>query len=273
MNEKFYETFRIFVYLFLLSLSVILCLVAIGFVANDDSKSILINLSTELGGAAIVFFLVDKILQTSSPHKILQKINTLEKKISGSGWNVGWDNSKEIKEQFNINELIKSSKEVLIVGYHPSYFVNNFKNDLLDSVCKGLSFRVCFMKNKSIISEQYQEQDKEKNTVQLKIKKVESILNSLETEMNKQKKCKGSIKKKYLTWIPSISAISIKKNDGSIDLKITINPITPNINILSPISRSGRISLIFNSIDNPTETEYYSEQLETLWATSEEEKA
>lgn len=269
MNEKFYETFRIFVYLFLLSLAVILCLVAIGFVADEDSKSILINLSTELGGAAIVFFLVDKILQTSSPHKILDKINKLDEKISGSGWNVGWDNSKEIKKQFNISELLQSSKEVLIVGYHPSYFINNFKGAILSSICKGLYFRVCFMNDKSIISKQYQEQYKEKNTVQLKIKKVESIINSLEEEINKQKKCKGKISKKYLAWIPSISAISITKNDGSIYLKITINPVTPSVSVLSSITRSGRISLIFNSIDNPNETEYYSEQLEALWDTSE----
>ena len=265
MNKRDYETFRIFVYLFLLSLSVILSLVALGFVTDSDGKSILINLSTELGGAAIVFFLVDKILQISSPNEILQKINKLEKKINGNDWDVGWDNSKEIKEIFNIKELLPLSKEILIVGYHPSHIINLFKDVLVESICKGLSFKVCFIQNNSPISKQYQEQNKEKSTIELRIKKVEDILNSLECETSKYKKCKGKIEKKYLTWMPSISAIAIKKYDGTTYLKITINPITPNISILSSIHKKGRVSLIFNSKENPDEVEYYMEQLKALW--------
>jgi len=138
MNKKNKKKYYIAIYTIILCLSVIFCLVGFEMDENNNWQSVLINLSTELLGVVLVFFLVNYLFSIDDwnlSERIQKLLISLEnpKKLSAEQF---------FKKSPNIEHYIKNSKSIDLLGFSLTNVLNKYVATLRDNINDGVKIRI-----------------------------------------------------------------------------------------------------------------------------------
>ena len=142
------EKFKLAVYLFLASLAIILILLGIFAVSNDSTAyDILLNLSTEIGGAALLFFIVEKLFSLDALSKSgdISIVNLLRSGVSEI-------HSSFPKEKFR-KRASRVRREVRILGIW-LYNQAPISKEMIEAAKSGKEVKILLADPDSYVSKQ-----------------------------------------------------------------------------------------------------------------------
>lgn len=249
MDKNRRTKYLVAIYLVVASLSIILALVGINYTQNPF-QSLIINISTELFGVAILFFLVNRIFASNEAElsdRIESLIDHLERQQS---FLRGVDSNQ------SLDTILSESNEICFSGYTLIRILKHYESILTKRVRSGAIVRLIMVdpesKSAQIILENSEIKDFPSD-IQLSIDYARRINN--DGRSNKR----GRVEVRLISWIPSCSLILIdpKRSNGLV--RVTIYP---------PFFRSPIAARPHFNLSQLTHRQWYAtyvEQFEKLW--------
>lgn len=137
------------VYLFLAALAIILALIGIKYIQNDSpTRDLIINLSTEILGVVIIFFIVNQLFLLNKEKDFTKQIESLKDGIKSKFSPLVWE--FDIKDKLRLEEWFLKAKSIYILGYNQAKLLQTIRPILLDSINKGTFVKILIVDPESI---------------------------------------------------------------------------------------------------------------------------
>lgn len=104
-----------------------------------SSSGIILNLSTEIIGVAIIFFFINRYLK-SQEEEVLEQIANLRQEVRGNI--ITWDSRKGDEALFDVKVHLRTSERISIVGQNMIGLLEYLFEDLPNAVDNGLKVRL-----------------------------------------------------------------------------------------------------------------------------------
>lgn len=260
-DSKLTNRLTLAVYLFLAVLAVILALVGIKYIQSDSpTRDLIINLSTEILGVVIIFFIVNQLFLLNKERDFVKQIESIKDDIKSRFSPLIWQN--EIRDQFDFISEIHDSQYIYLLGYNIEDFLQKFREQIIKSIIRGTNVKIIIINNNSIAgdlirinlsaSQKYDEGAKRSLEYLLQIKEF----------IDKNENSKGSIEIRLVTWIPSCRIILIERENETGIAKIRIHSPCRSL----PLGRIREpLNLILDKEKDSREFNYFKKNFELLW--------
>jgi len=249
MDKKHRARYFLAVYLVIAGLAIVLVLVGINY-AKDTWQSVVLNLSTELLGVVLIFFLINRLFlidDWDTSTRIENLFNRLEKHTSllrGPEDNIPFD------------ELIANSMDIRLLGYSLITVFSRHSAMLAQRVRDGARLRMIIVDPRSTAGQLIQDNSNVKYPEDLIIAHVRNV-----TDITKD--AKSRIEIRSLNWIPSCSLILVDPEQSDAHVRVTIYPPYP----LAPVSE--RAHFILSRQEDKRWYYTFINQFEDLWSQAE----
>ena len=248
MDKKQKQHFTLIIYLFVASLSFIIALVSINYFAGTI-QAILINVSTELLGVVLIFFLVNRWFLTDS-WDTTERIDALVSRLEKQNHLL-----KGEEDDTSFEKLIAGSNIINLLGYSFVNVLRNRRKLIEKQLHEGVQIKVLLIDPDSIaggLSSENTIMGDLKHDVKISL----SIIRELQTE---PRKSKGSIEVRLLNWIPSCGLIITDPDHPKGQVWVTIYPIYPS----APLSE--RPHFVLKRLEEEYWYRVYVHHYEKLW--------
>lgn len=247
--------FEIAVYLALASLAISMAIISDTFI-EGTVKAFVISVASGLFGVAILFFLLNRLFGiTTGPEDVKHAIVRLAEERS----TLVSDNAAA-RKLFHIDELLKTTRSLWIVGYNVESFLNHFRDSIVACVQRGGNVRILIIdpasKAREVIRENSSRHIFEKN-LSLSFTHASYITDHLK---NRPGRSRGRFELKLTKWIPSCAMIIVNPKFDSGTMKVSVN--TPHYD--TPRG-GGRLNMIFRRSIDRYWFNYFVIQYERLW--------
>ena len=217
MNKKRYA---LAVYLLLGSIATILALTALNYVQSETLKNLLLNLSTELGGAALIFFIVNRLFlleENDIANQISQLRREIDKKFSPL---ISGNQSREL---FPVEDKLKNAIQVDLLGYNLLSLLRNIRQLLINEIIDGASVRILIVDLHSQAGRVMQQNSNKPHMIESDFILALDFICDMKQEIEAMNG-NGSIGVKLVSWIPSCSLFIIKYSENEGIMKVTVHP-------------------------------------------------
>lgn len=257
-----WKRYVVAVYLLLLATSIILSLIGLNYYDSDTPmQSLFLNLSTELTGAVLIFFVVDQIFQLGeSDHKedIAKKIDGLRKEIHQKFSPLVSKNYAE--STLNFGKMLLECDSIDIMGYTRNTTLRQHRRAFEQAIQYGTSIRVIVIDVESDAGNLLKQNS---NNV-ARTEQYFSATIDYATEIHQTTQTQnsgGQFEVRVINWIPSYSlSIFYPRLDSVNKMEVKIN---------SPSYRAhrvgGRVRLLLDSQEHSREFLYFVNHFEKLW--------
>ncbi len=252
MKETGRNRYFLLVYLLLASVSVILFLVGI-LDGGEPITSFSLNLSAELLGVCVLYFLVDRILSVEE-WNASKRIDELTRRLEK---NTGFLKGREQREDSTLYELLEGSSDVRLLGYSLVGFTRTFRDSLALAIHNGAHIRILVIDPKSKAAEIISENSSLTSEFQRDIDQARDYLAFIGSHC---KNDKGKLEVKFMNWIPSCGIVIIDPEKKKRYLRVSIYPPCYD----SPLSDRAHFKLTYVGYERWYDT--YIKQFEDLWS-------
>lgn len=256
MNKR-KQLYALAVYLLLAAVAAILVLVAANYLKEDPWQGLLINLSTEVAGVVIIFFVVNRLFLLDKDSDLLEELTFLRKDVKSR---FSPFVSRDLdRERFDLPRLLAGAESVDLVGYSFANLLGEHREHLVEAVQLGAKIRVLLVNPSSaasdLISRSTQEPERFLDAVRRSLRYLRDIRQLLADSNNAQ----DALTVRLISWIPSCHMIILDAKQGRGIARIGINSFSFRL------GQPKRVSLILSREDYPTEFDYFAAQFELLW--------
>lgn len=257
MNKQRYA---LAVYLLLAAISIILSLIALNYYQNSNSiQSLLLNISTELAGTVILFFIVNQLFLLDRDEELPKAIKNLTARVNEQFSPLMMsDNVTQlfIDEKFFLN----SAESIDVVGYNLVGMIRHLRTIFGEAVRKGVKVRIIVVDRNSTAAEMLCKHSDKPQMISDDMRNVLDFIHDIEQNIKNGPKPKGTFEVRQTSWLPSCAMTIIRyKTDNDGIARITIHP--PSFRLPA----RGRRALMLRKRDYPDDFEYFSAQFEGLW--------
>ena len=249
MDDKKRQRFALAVYLFIASLSLLLAIYAINY-THDSTQSILLNLSTELAGVVIIFFLVNRLFLSDSwdtSDRLENLLNRLEKKTHLL---------KGEEDNTTVEKLFSGSSKIDLLGYSYINVMRNRQNFIIQLLRDGVQIRLVIVdpeKTAGTLSRENMDVDDLRRDVNVTLSIVANI-------SEEAKKYKGKIEVRLINWLPSCGLIITDPDSLKGKTWVSIYPIYPSV------PKSEIPHFILTHSEDEYWSKAYSNHFNRLWS-------
>jgi hypothetical protein len=215
MDKKRRTRYLLAIYLLVASFAIILALVSILY-ALDPLQTLLMNLSTELLGVALIFFLVNRLFlleEWNLSERIERLANRLERRT-------GFLRGADYREPEVIEQLLNECSEICLLGYGCTGFLRSFLGLLKKRVHDGAHLRIMAIDPESKAAELLREHSKTSGAVS----SSRALGYARWIAEESQNGGKGRVEVRLLNWIPSCSLILIDADKPGGYVRVSIYP-------------------------------------------------
>lgn len=204
------------VYLFLTAIAIILALVGVNY-SQDPLQSLALNLSTEILGAVLVFFVINRLFLIEDwgmSERLSELANRLEQHSS-------FFFGREFRESEAIEQALRDSSEVSLLGFSLARFIRTFRDILTEQVSRGAHLRIVVVDPKSKAAELICENlatSEFQRDIETSLEYTKGIIEQ------GQEKGKGKVEVRFVNWIPSCAMIVVDPDKSTGYLGIGIYP-------------------------------------------------
>jgi hypothetical protein len=257
------ERLYLAVYLLILCLSVILTFVGLNYVIEPYS-SILLNISANLLGVVLLFFLIDRFFHLED-QEIADNVSALERRIENLSnrleRNTSFLKGSDDRNTSLIMSLIPDAKDVRLVGYSlENLLTAEFIENLVIFARNGGNLKVVIIDPRSQAAElviSNSSQDPIRNDINQTIKLLR------QTHQRSISNTSGQIEVRIINWLPSCSMVIIDPNSPRDYLQVSINCLsyrsTPKMRPHFILTKSGNEQRWYQE---------YLNQFDDLWKES-----
>jgi len=260
---KSYKRHILLVYLFLTSISIILVFVELNvFTKEHPLDGLFLNLSTEIAGVVIIFFILSYFLRDKE-EELTAQITNLRQEIRSNV--IFWDSREKDRELFKVKSYLSEAQSLLMVGSNMVNLIDHLREELPNAVVNGLNAKILILNPdhnneafKLIISTQENSEPLTKTT-----ERSHRYISEIREKIGRSnRKVKGTLEVKTLTWVPSCSMTIILGKDNWGKAKITFN--TPSQHAPNKDDRR-RLTLILDKKLHEDEFDYFTRHFNLLW--------
>lgn len=253
---KKHQRYILAVYLLLATISALMALVALNYLGDSKEwQGIILNLSTEIAGAVLIFLIVNKMFFIGDNSDISNKIDNLKNEINNK-FNPLKSYDKAISSGVIFKNNTKDTSKFRMLGYTLPPAIRHNRGHIVNMIKNGVDIQIIILDIHSdavkLINSQFGNKkiEQDYNLSILYIKKIQEEYSN----------CKGSLNIKKIQWIPSCSMYIVEKsNDIKSFAKISIYPPSA-----TDFEKKRRIIEIVKSV-HTEDFIYFSEQFDTLW--------
>lgn len=260
MKEKFNRRYILAVYLLIGAVSIILFLVGINYLTDADPiRGFLLNLSSDLAGVVLIFFIVDQFFLLREENRVVQKIEDLRRSVIDRFSPL--TNNDRAKQIFSFNLYLQQAKSVDFLGNNLTTILKGSQNrkDIARAVSQGATVRVLIVDMESeagkLILGRIRKAylvEQEWNSSYDYLAEIQGRIHDLGTE-------KGSFEIKFLNWVPSCSVEIIRCKDGNNHSRVRVNPPSYSYHF------SQRRTLLLDSVEHKEHYDYFASFFDHLW--------
>jgi len=232
-----------------------------GSLLNEGTiQSLLLNLSTELMGAVLIFFIVNWFFMLDSESSLIERVERvltiLEREHSVL---LG---SKKSRKILDLGERFNSAKQIDLLGYSLYKLFIEHKRYLIQCLKNGTKIRILLVNPEGKAGELISAH-KAGAQYYLQWNQSFTILESLQKESISNDKG-GGLEIKVIDFIPSCDMIMLDRDDYEKGImKVSING--PYATTTKSNKILDRRHLIFKKRNDPDDFETWLEQFESCW--------
>jgi hypothetical protein len=256
MSKQRYE---LAVYLLLVMLSVILALVAF-FVfhqGSDGLQALLLNMSTELAGAVLIFFIVKRVFLLDREDELFKEIQYLKKQIKARFNPIIKED--DIGLEFFLKQQVETAQSIDLLGYNLVRLLRYIREPLVSAVRRGAKVRILLVDRNG---EAGRVMSRSTSTPQMMTNDFEAanvFISDVEKKLSSDGDSKGSFEFHLTDWIPSCSMIIIKYGPNKGIARISIQ----NPSLRQPAE--GRRAIVLPHPEYADDFGYFASQFDALW--------
>lgn len=204
------------VYLFLTAIAIVFALVGVNY-SQDPLQSLVLNLSTEILGAVLVFFVINRLFLIED-WEMSERLNELADRLEQrSSFLFG----REFRESEKIEQVLKDSSKISLLGYSLVRFIRMFRDTLTEQVFKGAQLRIVVIDPESKAAELIRENlatSEFQRDIETSLEYIKHIIEQ------GQERGKGRVEVRSINWIPSCAMIIIDPDKPTGYLSVGIYP-------------------------------------------------
>lgn len=260
-DSKLTNRLTLAVYLFLAAVAVILALVGIKYIQSDSpTRDLILNLSTEILGVVIIFFIVNQLFLLNKERDFVKQIQSLKDDIKSRFSPLMWQN--EIKYKFDFVSEIHNAQNIYLLGYNLANLLQEFREQIRMSVIKGSHLKIITINDNSIAGELIRINLSDNQTYDHYVKRGLKYISQIKQFVEEHKDAKGSVEIRLVTWIPSCSITLIEREDETGIAQVRIH----SLSLPLPLGRiREQLNLILDKEKNSREFDYFKKNIELLW--------
>jgi len=261
-DSKLTNRLTLAVYLFLAALAVILALVGIKYIQSDSpTRDLIINLSTEILGVVIIFFIVNQLFLLNKERDFVKQIESLKDGIKSKFSPFFWESRKY--GLFDFEKHPHNAETVYLLGYNMVALVKESRIKIARAIEKGTRIKILIVDINSEAGKLLENVSISKRWVKAdgapSLKHI-SVIKDLLKEKNTKE---DLLEVKVMSWIPSCSMIIFINDRDEGVAKITLH--RPSINVPIVEKYTEHLDMIFDQKEYRREYEYFKENFEILW--------
>ena len=246
------------VYLFLAALAIIFALIGINYYGETSPiRGLLLNLSTELAGVVLIFFIVNQLFLLSREDDLLAEIRSLKKEAK-TRFNPMMS-QEEARNSFILTQYLRDAQSVDLLGYTLSSLLKQFREPLVDAIRRGTRVRILLVDATGEAGEIMRHHSNKAHMVDREARAGLEFAQDIERQVRRDNNSRGTVEVRLISWIPSCNMIVVKGDQEGDVAKVGINP---------PSYRrpaQGRRNLILSRSEHPQDFEYFTSQFDALW--------
>jgi len=257
--------YKIAVYMILTLLAIVLAILGFWkFEAEQPVLTLLLNMSTELAGAALIFLIVEWFFGLGESSDTDERLSLADAQIrallaeqeKGRNPFLAGDVARR---QFDFRNLLKTADSVDIAGYSCANFLAHFRIDIAGEIRRGLTFRLMMVDPGNSAGALMQANIADPNGTQEPHERSMRYLREIAEILDKGEQPKGSFTVKLLNCIPScfVNLVNSGRPDGR-----------ASVGINSFVLETGvprRLDILLSKAVHPREFQYFVDQYERLW--------
>lgn len=262
MNKKQKQLYALAVYLLLAALAVIFALIGIHYYQEDHPmRGLLINLSTELAGVVLIFFVVNQLFLLDRDRDVFKEIEFLRNDIRARFSPLAWEAAG--RDRFKLETYLYEAQSTDFLGYTLANLLGAFREPLAKSIRKGTHVRILLVDSASAAGELMRDFMGDTEVLVRDTKRSFKYISHIKELLEEIGDVKGSLTVRMTSWIPSCNMIIVEGEKETGVAKIGIN--TPTLRL--PIGREyrDRLFLILSREEYPREFTYFKNQFDLLW--------
>ena len=248
--------YELAVYLLLAALAIITALIGINY-SKAPFDSLFLNLSTELAGVVLIFFIVRRLFLLDGENDLLEEISNLRTEVISGG--SPFRSSKSSRRDFNFSERIRAAETLDLLGYSLANLLGTFREDIAEAISRGTRVRIMLLDPASVGGNSMIEKIADKSRVWEPHERSLRYITEILRLVGEKGTVRGCVKTKLIPWVPSCY---LNIFDGSTDDGIAL------VGINSLTIRSGvpkRLHMLVSKVHHHREFNYFTSQYELLW--------
>ena len=262
MDKKQKQRYALAVYLLLATLSVILALVGMNYYQETHPmRGFLINLSTELAGVVLIFFIVNQLFLLDRERDLSTEIKSLSKNIHARFSPLAWEEAS--RELLNLETCFLQADSIDLLGYNLANLLGAYREHLANSVRRGARVRILFVNPTGAALTLMRSATDNPQVFERDPRRSLRYISEIEGLIEQAGDAKGTLSVRLALWIPSCSLILVDGDQETGVAKVTIHSLSLRL----PIGRKyrDRLHLMLSREEYPREFDYFKTQFDLLW--------
>lgn len=259
MDKKRSQRYTLVVYLFLLAISIILALIAISYFQGSPLREIMFNLSSELAGVVLIFFIVNRFFLLDRDHDLIVEVRDLKNAVLAKFSPLVFEDDS--LKLFDFEGLLHDASTIDLLGYTSVNLLEKFREQLAASIRNGARLRILVV-----------DQEAPAGTIMNRSHTTEIFRRDFQRvlkyafQINGLSQHPGQLNIQATNWIPSCNMIIIEDKKQKGVAKIGIN--SPSLRLPVGKKYRDRLFLILDRKNYPDEYDYFLTQFNLLWEES-----
>lgn len=261
MNGKGRQRYVLAVYLLLAALSVIFALLGTRLQETNPLRGLFLNLSTEVAGVVLIFFVVNQLFLLDRDRDLLKEIETIRNSIKSRFSPLL--NEPQSYEQFRLEDLIEGAHSIDLLGLTLVNLFSMFRDSLVEAIREGAHVRVVLVDLASPAGELMHDAMYGTDVYIQDAKRSLAYIAQIEDSIKEIDATKGSLAVKVTSWLPSCSIIIVDGDNETGIMKVGIN--SPSRRVPVRHGYHDRLFLILKREEYPAEFEYFRTRFDLLF--------
>lgn len=248
--------YELAVYLLLAALAIITALIGLNY-SNPPFAGLFLNLSSELAGVVLIFFIVRRLFLLDGESDLLEGISDLRTEILSGG--SPFRSSLSSRRDFNFSERIRTAKTLDLLGYSLANLLGNFRAEIAEAISRGTCVRIMLLDPASVGGTSMIEKIADPSRVWEPHERSLRYTTEIRKLVSEKGAARGWLKTRLIPWVPSCY---LNIFDGNTDDGFAL------VGIHSLTIRSGvpkRLHLLISKAHHHREFNYFASQFDLLW--------
>lgn len=197
-------------------------------------RGLLINLSTELAGVVLIFFVVNQLFLLDQERDVFKEIESLRDSIQAKFSPLAWEAAS--RERFGLETLVHEADSIDLLGYNLANLLGEFREPLAKSVRRGAHVRILPVDSTTTAGALMQDAMNHPEVIERDARRSFRYISEIEDLLAKMGDAKGALAVRLAPWIPSCSLIIVDSDKETGVAKVGIH----SLSLRPPLGRKYR---------------------------------